>query len=133
MLDIQHGFLKRMSPPPQILEIPAHKLKPPKITESYIQGIEPANPVFILSETGQDLSSLEFKNKIEKYVSDLGQPVQFVIGPHDGLSKDVSNLGHEIIRFGKMTWPHLFFRLMLLEQIYRAQSIAYGHPYHRQS
>ncbi|UNM06760.1 MAG: 23S rRNA (pseudouridine(1915)-N(3))-methyltransferase RlmH [Holosporaceae bacterium] len=34
--------------------------------------------------------------------------------------------------FGKNTWPHMMVRLMLVEQLYRAQQILSGHPYHRE-
>jgi 23S rRNA (pseudouridine1915-N3)-methyltransferase len=35
------------------------------------------------------------------------------------------------LAFGPQTWPHLFVRAMLAEQIYRAMTILAGHPYHR--
>jgi len=41
-------------------------------------------------------------------------------------------LGAAVVAFGKMTWPHRLARVMLAEQIYRAQQIIAGHPYHRE-
>jgi 23S rRNA (pseudouridine1915-N3)-methyltransferase len=49
----------------------------------------------------------------------------------EGLADAVRDKAHFLLSLGVMTWPHLLARAMLLEQIYRAQQILAGHPYHR--
>ena len=60
-----------------------------------------------------------------------GRSVCFLIGGADGLDAPVIARASYILSLGRLTWPHLLARAMLAEQIYRAQSIAAGHPYHR--
>jgi 23S rRNA (pseudouridine1915-N3)-methyltransferase len=64
---------------------------------------------------------------------DRGVPeLAFAIGGAEGLGSAVLDQVQAILSLGPMTWPHLLVRGMLLEQIYRAQQILAGHPYHRE-
>ena len=58
--------------------------------------------------------------------------VAFLIGGADGLGRAVLGGPRRRLSLGPMTWPHLLVRGMLLEQLYRAQQILAGHPYHRE-
>jgi len=65
----------------------------------------------------------------------LGQsrPLCFVIGGAEGLDGAVLARAVHVLSLGPMTWPHMLVRIMLAEQLFRAQSILSGHPYHRTS
>jgi 23S rRNA (pseudouridine1915-N3)-methyltransferase len=56
----------------------------------------------------------------------------FAIGGAEGLGPAVTERAETVLSLGAMTWPHLLVRCMLLEQLYRAQQILAGHPYHRE-
>ncbi|MEC7122350.1 MAG: 23S rRNA (pseudouridine(1915)-N(3))-methyltransferase RlmH, partial [Pseudomonadota bacterium] len=55
----------------------------------------------------------------------------FDFGGADGLDPTVRAAADLVLAFGRQTWPHMMARAMLIEQIYRAQQIILGHPYHR--
>lgn len=57
--------------------------------------------------------------------------IAFAIGGADGLTQSVTGRAGAMLSLGAMTWPHMLVRAMLAEQIYRAQCILEGHPYHR--
>lgn len=60
-----------------------------------------------------------------------GRPLCFLIGGAEGLDATVIARADHALSLGPMTWPHLLVRPMLAEQLYRAQAILSGHPYHR--
>jgi len=86
--------------------------------------------VVALDEKGRDLSSEAIAAQLGLW-RDEGRSVAFVIGGADGLADEVRNRADLVLSFGRQTWPHLLVRAMLAEQIYRAQQILAGHPYHR--
>ena len=54
-------------------------------------------------------------------------------GGAEGLDTAVLARADHVLSLGPMTWPHMLVRVMLAEQLFRAQSILSGHPYHRTS
>jgi 23S rRNA (pseudouridine1915-N3)-methyltransferase len=84
-----------------------------------------------LARTGDRLSSEAFAHLLAK-LRDGGTPgVAFLIGGADGLSRTVLAKADKVLSLGPMTLPHGLARLVLAEQIYRAETILSGHPYHR--
>ena len=88
--------------------------------------------IIILDEKGENLKSEEFATLLKTIQIHHQGKVAFIIGGADGLSEEVKAKAQKSLSFGRMTWPHLFVRVMFMEQLYRAQQILKGHPYHRQ-
>ena len=87
--------------------------------------------VFPLCIEGKELSSREFAEKIEG-VSLLGKSkICFIIGSSHGMSERIKQKADFKLSFSKMTFPHQLFRVLLLEQIYRAFTILGGSKYHK--
>ncbi len=84
-----------------------------------------------LDGRGKTLSSEDFAKRLARWRDDGVADLAFVIGGADGLHPDLLKRAQFTLSLGTMTWPHLLVRAMLAEQIYRAQSIMLGHPYHR--
>ena len=98
--------------------------------EALLTSIPSSAFVLALDEHGEDLPSVKFARLLGDQL-DQGRDLAFVIGGADGLSDAVKARADLLIRFGRMTWPHQIVRGLLFEQIYRAETILLGHPYHR--
>lgn len=98
--------------------------------ESLLANLPADAFVVALDETGKNLSSRDFAKRIEKE-TEAGQTVIFLIGGSWGLSNDVREAADLVLSFGKETLPHLLARVVLLEQLYRAETILKGKTYHK--
>ena len=82
----------------------------------------------MLMEQGTPLASIPFAQRLER----LGnERLAFVIGGADGLTDELKAAARWQLSLSPMTFPHELARLLLLEQLYRAQAILQGSPYHR--
>jgi 23S rRNA (pseudouridine1915-N3)-methyltransferase len=90
------------------------------------------DPAFVvaLDHAGAMPDSEELARLLERWLA-AGRPVCFLIGGAEGLDAPVIARADYVLSLGRLTWPHFLARGMLAEQIYRARSIAAGHPYHR--
>lgn len=84
-----------------------------------------------LDETGKGLSSSGFATLIGRWRDDGTRDLAIVIGGAEGLSATLLQRADLVLALGAMTWPHLLVRGMIAEQLYRAETILAGHPYHR--
>lgn len=100
--------------------------------EKILKSLTPQAFVIALDERGKTLSSQTFSNKIGDLQNEGRSHIQFILGGADGLTETVRGRADLFLSFGAQTWPHMLARVMLLEQVYRAQQILAGHPYHRE-
>ena len=87
--------------------------------------------IVALDGSGKLLSSPEIANFIKLKTNNGISEISFVIGGSNGLSQNLKNRADLVLSFGKITFPHQLFRVVLLEQIYRAFTILEGLPYHK--
>lgn len=87
--------------------------------------------IVALDGTGKQLSSEALAKKIGTWQDDGQRDIRFVIGGADGHDKSLLDRAAFTLSLGPQTWPHMLVRVMLAEQLYRADSILKGHPYHR--
>ncbi len=101
-----------------------------KERDSILKYINEKDYIITLDIEGKNISSLEFAKKIDEIFVNYSN-ICFVIGGSYGLHEDIKNKSNFSLSFSKMTFPHQLFRVMLLEQIYRAYKINNNESYHK--
>ena len=122
----------------EITEIPdvknARNLTPDLLKKEeaklFLNIIENTDLVILLDEKGKEFTSREFAQKLNYYQNNSIKKVCFLIGGAYGFSDEMYNRATEKLSLSKMTFTHQMIRLFFVEQIYRADQILQGKPYH---
>jgi 23S rRNA (pseudouridine1915-N3)-methyltransferase len=85
----------------------------------------------VLDERGATVDSAAFAALLGRWRVEGRKEVAFLIGGADGHAQAVRDGADLILSLGAMTWPHQLVRVLLAEQLYRADCILSNHPYHR--
>ena len=97
---------------------------------SILKNINDKDFVITLEIEGKKMNSLEFSKKIDSLL--INNPnITFVIGGSYGLDSTIKKRSNLSFSFSDLTFPHQLFRVVLLEQIYRAFKIINNESYHK--
>jgi len=111
-------------------------LPPPQLKSREAELILAAVPagatLIALDAKGAGWTSRDLAGRLAVWRDSGVAAAAFAIGGAEGLDETVIARADAALSLGAMTWPHLLVRVMLLEQLYRAQQISAGHPYHRE-
>ena len=122
----------------EITEIPdvknARNLTPDLLKKEeaklFLNIIENTDLVVLLNEKGKQFTSREFAQKLDSYQNNSIKKICFLVGGAYGFSEEMYQRANEKISISKMTFTHQMIRLFFVEQIYRADQILQGKPYH---
>jgi 23S rRNA (pseudouridine1915-N3)-methyltransferase len=98
-------------------------------SERILQRLNPNDFVVLLDERGKLLDSPALAKQMEA-VFPTGKNIVCIIGGAYGVNDALTARANLVWSLSPLVFPHQLVRLILIEQIYRAQKIALGHPYH---
>jgi 23S rRNA (pseudouridine1915-N3)-methyltransferase len=135
--ELQTLYAGRIAPPPAIVELEVRQRLPATIlkereAELILKALPSGAPLIALDEHGARWSSRDLAAQVTLWRDRGCAELAFAIGGAEGLGARVIESADAVMSLGAMTWPHFLVRGMLLEQLYRAQQILAGHPYHRE-
>jgi 23S rRNA (pseudouridine1915-N3)-methyltransferase len=137
-------FAKRF-PPEMRLELTALKAEPrssgktaaqcmeaeaARIEAALLRQAKGARRV-VLDEFGSRRNTAQLAERLQLWRGE-GRDAALLIGGPDGLAPALKATADETLRLSDLTLPHAFARVMLAEALYRAWTLATGHPYHRE-
>ena len=95
-----------------------------------LRYITPTDRVYLFDERGESYTSRVFATFIERAMVSGERRLVFIIGGPYGFSSEVYERADGQVSLSRMTFSHQMVRLFAIEQLYRAQTIIRGEPYH---
>jgi 23S rRNA (pseudouridine1915-N3)-methyltransferase len=102
-----------------------------KETAMFLKEIKEKDLVIVLDKVGKKMDSLQFAKFLEQKISYHPGRLVFVIGGFAGFTDRLRQRANQNISFSDMTFSHDIFRIIFMEQVYRALTIIHGIKYHR--
>ena len=87
--------------------------------------------MILLDKSGINYTTENLVEIIKNFEMENYKIINFVIGGSMGHGQKIKTHANLIMSFGKMTWSHLTARIMMIEQLYRIETIFNNHPYHK--
>lgn len=129
-------FLERLGPyaKTEVLELREGRGTPQQVTESEGEALLKAASGYLiaLDEAGKAHSSGSWAARMGELENRSVSEVSFLIGGANGHGERLKAKADERWSLSTLTFPHELARLVLLEQLYRTETIRAGHPYHRE-
>ena len=134
--ELYRHYARRLTWPLTLKEIEADGRLPPQRQkeregEELLAAIPRDAGVIALDERGETLDSLGLAKRLGQWRDRGMGEIACLIGGTEGLDEPVKRRADLLLSLGRVTWPHFLVRGLLAEQLYRAQQILAGHPYHR--
>ena len=102
-----------------------------KEADKIIKKLSESSYNILMEIQSKEITSNELSDKMSDAFNNGYNKLTFIIGSSYGTSKKILDYIDDKISFGRITLPHQLFRLVLLEQIYRAFKIIKNEPYHK--
>ena len=126
----------------RLLELPEYRLPEDPSPAEIATGLEkeaeqilskiPKGAWFcVLTPEGKTLSSEAFAQKLKEVKLSGKSSACFLIGSSFGMAQRIKDKADFKLSMGPMTFPHHLARIMVLEQLYRAEAIQAGSKYHK--
>lgn len=141
--DAVHDYFSRLTHyrTIEIIELPDQK-EPKNASTKDIDGIKEkeaevflkhykSGPIFLFDETGKKMNSVAFSKWLNHMESTHQNDLNFVIGGSNGHAKSIKQKASQQLSVSDMTFPHGLFRVIALEQLYRAMKINAHETYHK--
>lgn len=98
--------------------------------ELILAAVGAGDCLVLLDERGRELTSREFSAFVMAKANVVARQLVFAVGGPYGFSEAVYGRANDKLSLSRMTFPHELVRLLFVEQLYRAMTIARGEPYH---